>query len=216
MTTSQFVEALAQAPGLPNLFNPFRHICPVHDSPESPTIRRNNLQKYLDAHLRLQSKELWIAEAPSQRGSRRTGVYFVPEPKLETMANRLQVKALKKATHTPEQAPTATRQFWQVFDELEHLPVTYNALPFHPHHNGYALVNRTPTKRELVQHLPYLEMLLELFQPERILVLGRKAEYACAKLGIPTTYVRHPSQGGQKAFLEKTATIYGLQMASVS
>lgn len=212
MTISQFIEALVQAPGLPNLFNPFRDICPVHDTPESPAIRQRNLEKYLTAHQQLQSRDLWVAEAPSYRGSRRTGIYFVPESKLDIMATRLELTSFEKATHTPEQTPTSVRQFWQVFDELETLPITYNALPFHPHHPDFPLSNRTPTKRELVQHLTYLEMLVELFQPERILVMGRKAEYACSKLGLKTIYVRHPSQGGQRSFLEKTASIYDLEL----
>lgn len=213
MTSSEFIEALVEAPGLPNLFNPFRDICPVHDSLDSPLIRQSNLKKYLDAHLRLKSRDLWIGEAPSYSGSRRTGISFVPEPRLEVVANKLQVDFFEKTTHTPVQSPTSVRQFWHILEELEELPITYNALPFHPHHSNFPLSNRTPTKRELTQHLPYLEMILQLFQPERIIVFGRKAEYACGKLGINTTYVRHPSQGGQKAFMEKITTIYNLEAA---
>lgn len=213
MTASQFVEALVEAPGLPNLFNPYRDICSVHDTPDSPFIRQRNFVQYLNSHLQRKSQDLWIAEAPSYRGSRRTGMPFVPEYCLEMMADRLNTKTFKKATHTPMQMPTSVKLFWQIFNELEELPITYNALPLHPHQPNYPLSNRTPTKRELTQHLPYLEMLIELFQPKNIIVFGRKAEYACSKLGLHPVYVRHPSQGGQKAFLEKMTSLYNLKAA---
>lgn len=212
MTSSEFIEALEQAPGLPNLFNPYRDICPVHDSPDSPFIRQRNLKKYLDAHLQLKSSDLWIAEAPSYSGSRRTGISFVPEPRLDEMAARLSIDSFEKATHTPDQSPNTVRFFWQALSELDELPITYNALPFHPHQPNYPLTNRTPTKRELTQHLSYLEMMVELFQPRQIIVFGRKAEYACSKLNLQTTYVRHPSQGGQKAFVEKMTSLYSLDL----
>ena len=87
MTPNKFVQLLAEAPDLPRLFNPFRDRCLIHDLPDGPEIRRKNLEAYLVAHQRLDSKVLWIAEAASYNGSRRSGLFFIPETQLESASN---------------------------------------------------------------------------------------------------------------------------------
>lgn len=42
--------------------------------------------------------------------------------------------------------------------------------------------------------------LVEVLQPVQVIAVGRKAAFALQTLGIPSTYVRHPSQGGARQF----------------
>ncbi len=62
-----FVARLA-AVSLPDTFNPYRDVCPVHDSPDSPAIRRANQTAWLAAQLRLRPGSLWVGEAGGYRG----------------------------------------------------------------------------------------------------------------------------------------------------
>ena len=214
MTPNKFVQLLAEAPDLPRLFNPFRDRCLIHDLPDGPEIRRKNLEAYLDAHQKLNSKVLWIAEAASYNGSRRSGLFFIPETQLSAASETLNAKPFAKATHTPERQSVTSNFLWQTILSLPELPLTFNALPFHPHSTNTQMSNRTPSKKELGQNLQYLQTLVEWFQPEKIVAIGRKAEYSCSKLGLSATYARHPSQGGQLSFKETIQSIYGERLAS--
>jgi len=46
----------------------------------------------------------------------------------------------------------------------------------------------------------FSSFLLKCLQPERILAVGRKAEWALKHVGAEAGYVRHPSQGGATLF----------------
>ena len=59
---------------------------------------------------------------------------------------------------------------------------------------------RNPKNSEVAASADVLAALLEILQPEHLLAIGRKAEYALAKIGAEATYVRHPSQGGATLF----------------
>ena len=208
ITAYQFVELLADAPDLPEMFNPFRDRCLIHDLPNGPEIRKKNLEKYLEAHQRLNSKVLWVAEAASYNGSRRSGLFFIPETQFSAAAKLINAQPFEKATHTSSRASLTATFLWESILALPAPPLTFNALPFHPHLANRQLSNRTPSKKELGQNLQYLETLIQWFQPEVIVAIGRKAEYSCSKLGVKATYARHPSQGGQSYFRKTIKEIY--------
>ena len=211
MNVSEIIHNLSNAPGLPGLFNPYSDRCTFHDLPDGPAIRRQNLYRYLKAHQQRGTRQLWIAEAASYLGSRRSGVYLLPETHFEKASRDIGAAPFQKATKTPVRgAPTATF-LWDIMAGLPEIPVAFNALPFHPHQLDNELSNRAPTKKEITQNLVFLEMMIEMFQPQQIIVIGRKAEYACSKINFPNMqYVRHPSQGGRNIFLRQIREIYAL------
>ena len=72
----------------------------------------------------------------------------------------------------------------------------WSSLPFHPHHPGQPLSNRTPSRQELSSFLPILAGVVALFSPKLILAVGRQAQQALEWLDVPALAVRHPSHGG--------------------
>ena len=108
MNIKELIEYLYDAPGLPGLFNPYRDRCAFHDLSDGPAVRRQNLQHYLQAHKDRGSRQMWIAEAASYLGSRRSGIYLLPESHLKEAELMLEAGPFLKATRTPgRNAPTA-------------------------------------------------------------------------------------------------------------
>ena len=80
----------------------------------------------------------------------------------------------------------------------------WNAFPFHPHKKDDAYSNRKPSRTEIEEGKKYLTYMLELFKPSRLCALGRVAELTL-KNTFPdkeVIYIRHPSYGGKKDFIE--------------
>src|SRR5690606_30962243 len=82
------------------------------------------------------------------------------------------------------------------------MALSWNAFPFHPHKVGNGESNRTPLKKELlIGEGPLLQM-IEMFNIEKVVAVGNKAEENLNKLGISCRKVRHPAQGGKNQFVE--------------
>ncbi|MBX2877225.1 MAG: uracil-DNA glycosylase [Saprospiraceae bacterium] len=208
------IEELAKLSGKHNsCFNPFADHCPTHDLPEAITIRKANLRRYLLAQHQLQADSLWVGEAPGYNGVRRSGMYLVSEPQFEELGRRLGGIQFQKATRTPDQATRSSKAVWKLIQTLAAVPLTYDAFPLHAFRNNPPFVNRSPSRSELQDTAHILERLLEIFQPQRIIAIGRKAEYALDYLGVKSIYVRHPSRGGGPAFEQGIKGIYGLEDA---
>lgn len=189
-------------------FNPYKDICPEHDLPNASAIRCENLKLYLNAQLELKPKSLWLGEAPGYNGVRRSGLYLLSEPQLDMLSDRLKCLPFQKATKTAPKATSTSKQVWKMIELLPEVPLTLDAYPFHLVQEKLPFANRSPKKAELKDYAPLLEFITDLFQPEIIIAIGRKAEYALNHIGIKAQYVRHPSRGGQREFEKGIKRIY--------
>ena len=78
--------------------------------------------------------------------------------------------------------------------------VIWNAFPWHPHRKGNLLSNRTPTDNEMARGLPFIKRLIDLYDFEIIVGVGKKASATLNIAGIGHSHVRHPANGGAKKF----------------
>ena len=201
-----FVAALSETQTPLNLFNPFNQICPVNDRPEAPLIRRRNLGRFLAVHQRLGTNMIWVFEAPSYLGARRSGAPFINEGMYEEIGEMLGLRGgFEQATVGESKTAPTTRWAWRLAQELKLKPLIWEALPFHPHHANQPLTNRRPTSQEIGRYKHFLLQLLDLFNPNHVLAVGRVAERALGLCGVKADYVRHPAQGGANVFREQVA-----------
>lgn len=205
-----FISKLANTETSNKLFNPFVDICPIHDKKNAPLIRQRNLQLLLEAHMKLKTKMIWLFEAPSYLGARRSGAPFVNEGMFTEIEQILQTsRKFEKATHTDSKTAITTRITWRVAKELALKPLIWEALPFHPHNLDQPLSNRKPSLEEMASYKHFLIQILEIFNPIDILAIGRVAENGLNSLGVKATYVRHPAQGGAKIFRDQIIHLHG-------
>jgi uracil-DNA glycosylase len=141
----------------------------------SSELRRERLVDYLER--RQDAGLLLVGEAAGYRGARISGLPFTSERQL---------------TGTGPAEATATIVH-RVLEELgaDDDVLLWNVVPTHP---GTERSNRTPTRAEVREAMPFLE---ELRRGRTPVAVGRLAQRA---LGCP--YVRHPSHGGAAAFRE--------------
>ena len=169
-------------------------------------LQRSNLQKYLGYMYEKGTNVLLVGEAPGYNGCRLTGVPFTSEyiiregvlkGKLFGVENgyKASLNKVKK-----EQSATA---MWSVLEEMEVLPLLWNAFPFHPYKKENIYSNRKPTAKELEIGKNYLFELIELFDIKMVIAVGNVADHVLNKMGIEHTKVRHPSYGGKKDFKEQ-------------
>lgn len=210
MDAQSFVEALSQV-YLDDVFNPYRDICGDHDHPESPAIRRFNLERYLNVVAKNDLEAIWLGRDCGYRGGRRTGIALTDEVHLSLLDHRLGLGGLAKATiGQPVKERTAT-EVWKVICEVDAKVFLWNVFPFHPYENGNSMSNRRHSKREFNYCKDLLIVLLEWLQPKRIIALGADSYNAMQKLGFETSQVRHPSYGGHIEFAETIRDLYGYE-----
>lgn len=196
-----FIEELAQTEVMPNVYNQYSY-----DSPEN-TIRRNNLYIYLKQMYKLKPQVIFVGEAPGYRGCRLTGVPFTSEHLLIHNIEGLSLfgkeAGYKLASQKEKLLKEATATIiWETFLNFDLLALAWNAFPFHPHKKESGESNRTPSQQELVIGEKPLRQMIEMFNIEEVIAVGRKAEYSLNKLNIRAHTVRHPAQGGKKDFVE--------------
>lgn len=206
-----FLRELA-AVSLPDIFNQYREVCPVHDSAQSPAIRRDNLAKWMRAQLAHPPRFMWVGEAGGYRGVRRTGLLLTSENWLETASQRLST-AFRKATVTAEQRELSAGAVWRIIAELPEVPFIWAAVPLHAHRPGQSLTNRNPGRQEVAAFYPFLQALLDALKPEAVVAIGRIAERGLRDLGVNPVYVRHPSMAGIPEFRAGIRRVYGLAEA---
>ncbi len=208
MDAESFVARLAEV-SLPDVFNPYRDVCPYHDSEASPDIRRRNLIAYLTAQLKARPDSFWVGEAGGYRGVRRTGLLLTSEDWLEYASSRLGV-TFEKATVTPPVKELSAGAVWREIEKIGRVPFVWAAVPAHTHRPDNPLSNRNPSLREVRAFYPFLSEAWQTFRPRTAIAIGRIAERALTELGIEQTYVRHPSMAGIPQFRTAIREIYGL------
>ncbi|MFF1253306.1 uracil-DNA glycosylase [Pseudarthrobacter sp. NPDC058329] len=194
-----FVERLAAVPTVPGRNNFFDHSVPDN------SVRRQNLELYLEEMLDRSPQVLLLGEAPGFRGMRITGVPFTNRTMFQEPANSFGLFGPGKGYVLPAEAvgvaaePTAT-VMWEVLAELEFLPLLWSACPWHTHVPGKPQSNRTPRITEARLGTPFWQSLAELFRIKTVVAAGNVAHRSLLSSGLDLPKVRHPSHGGRAGF----------------
>jgi uracil-DNA glycosylase len=210
VTPKSFVAALAEM-RLPAVFNPYVDCCDIFDRKDAAHLRKKNLAAFLEAALDHGVEEIWVARDLGYRGGRRTGVPLTDEVHLEQVSQFYGGIHLHRATIGPVVAERTAAVVWKVLARIAQPVVLWNVFPFHPHDTDDPFSNRCHTAAERSRTLPLLKVLIEMFEPERLVAIGRDAQLALQHVGIPVTTVRHPSYGGQTEFISGLLTLYGVK-----
>lgn len=169
-------------------------------------IRLANLRRYFEQLLERGSATLMLGEAPGYQGCRRTGIGFTSEPQLIGgipelgMLGEARGYRLSGEFADLRKEPSATI-VWAELARLDFVPLIWAAFPFHPHKPGEPNSNRTPKRSEIDFGRPILLELIEAFQIERVLAIGRIAHESLVEAGIEAPRIRHPAQGGKNEFV---------------
>lgn len=204
-----FVDSLATL-SFENVFNPYSDHCPDHDRPDAPAIRCRNLARMLDGALSLGTDSIWFGRDLGYRGGRRTGLALTDEPRLGVLGRTFGNVTIERATATAPVAERTAQVIWNMIEKLPTPPFLWNAFPFHPHEPGDPMTNRCHSAREAQLVEDVLASLLGWFKPQRVIALGNDAHRALQRLGWDAICVRHPSYGGQAAFVAGINEVYGL------
>ena len=165
-------------------------------------IRRNNLKVYLVKMKTLNPKFLILGEAPGHKGCRLSGIAFTSERVLSENAFFHNEQILFVNDRNKLESEISATIVWNEISKLNEKPLIWNIFPFHPHLLNDIKTNRTPTKTELEEGKSFLNDLLEIYDIKKIIALGRKPESQLEKIGLPFSYVRHPSNGGKNDFIK--------------
>lgn len=194
-----FIEELATTESIPNVHNHYSY------EKQENSIRRDNLLIYLKQMYEIKPRIILVGEAPGYKGSCITGVPYTSEHLLMNNVKGLELFGKEKGYRLPLEKdkllkePTATI-VWKTLLKYDLMMLGWNAFPFHPYKKGNEESNRAPLKKELlIGEKPLLKM-IEMFNIEKIIAMGNKAEESLNKLGISCEKVRHPAQGGKNEF----------------
>jgi len=189
---------LADVPQTPALFNPFKD-----------ARLAGNMRQFLLFLARSQVDVALVGEAAGHRGCALTGMPFTSPETLAVNANPFFSSHRETMFRQGDVFEPSGRYVWGTVDAFGVIPLLWNALPLHPHLPGKARSNRTPTNAELELGKPFLADILDIFQPRRVVAVGRKAERSLGALfpGLPFDTVRHPAMGGSNLFRAQMAQI---------
>ena len=197
-------EALFDQPPSDGLFNPYDQVDSDRDRPHANLLRRENLSRYLRERTRL-PRIFVLAEAPGPWGCRFTGVPITSEEQLVDAA--FPHGGRQTSNRDQPHKEYSASIYWRVLAPYAMDLMTWNTVPMHPFKPGKPMSIRTPRISEIKRFTPLIARMLDILEPERIVAIGRKAEKALTLLGVESTYVRHPSQGGALLFEEGMRTI---------
>ena len=202
MEPKQFVDKLMRASVDTNVFNQYSDVCQKHDIKDAYEIRCQNLIKYLEAQLRQSPKILLVGESAGHNGGRRHGLHLLGRDNFSEVGDNLNINLVDPlSTKLPDSA--TVKIIWNEVYKLNPLPLTFNIFPFHSYPVGNQFANRVPNKDELFGHLNFIDELIKMFKPARIVAIGRVAETGLCRLNIDCDYVRHPSMGGKSKFIQQ-------------
>lgn len=202
----EYVRLLVETSAPPHLSNPYR----------SRSAARN-LSIFLSRRDPSAKTILLVGEAPGYRGAAVSGVPFASLSTLgdawgdpwESFGPTAGYWVPASAQFRREATATIV---WQVLARLFGsipLPLTWNAVPFHPF--GSSLQSNAPlSKRDLAIGQPWIEALLELFPHVLVVAVGARADDALNAIGIEHRAVRHPSRGGKVGFVDGLTAISSL------
>lgn len=175
-------------------------------NPYRDDFKLENLKQYLEQVWEQKGKRVMlVGEAPGYKGARLTGIPFssgklfdeVEHPFLERLKHKIELEEDKLVSEN-----TASI-VWRYLQTTEVVPLFWNAFPFHPHPSRIQKKNRAPLKAEVIEGAEFLQMLVDIFEPDEIAGLGRKGA-ECLQSILPEheiRYIRHPSYGGKSDFI---------------
>lgn len=177
----------------------------AESSDEHAELHRSNLHQYLHDMKARTPNALFVLEAPGYRGCARTGIPITSErimlndtPPFGLFAEGYQLHPEKPMG----MAESSATIFWgALLEHASEAPLLWNTVPLHPHKPERRASNRTPRVAEQRMGHPYLEMVINMYQPKTILAVGRIAQKACETLKLTYIPLRHPSQGGKADFI---------------
>lgn len=209
MTPSAFVAALSGVQ-LPDVFNPYSDHCARYDRPGAAQIRRRNLELFLQSAIDGGADTIWVARDLGHRGGRRTGIPLTDDVRLAPLGQLMGGVSFTRATRG-DAMPEVTAGFvWQVISRIRKPVIFWNVFPLHPHEPGRPFSNRPHTSYERRMTRAFLENLVLMAKPKRLIAIGRDAQGALYGCGVPVSSVRHPSYGGKSEFLNGLYEIYGV------
>ncbi len=188
------------------LLNPYLGVDAEADAPQADGLRRDNLRRYLEDFERPPGVMI-LAEAPGPWGCRFSGVPITSEAQLVDPDFPIdgEVTSRDGVPHAEYSAGI----FWRVMRPFYPAFLVWNAVPFHPRRIGQPTSIRTPRVSELRRFAPVTAAVVELLGPVELVALGRRAEAQMGMLGLECRYVRHPSQGGARAFERGMLEVFG-------
>jgi hypothetical protein len=202
------VRVLTGYPSGAGSFNQYADTDPDLDRPDGAAARRRNLLAYLDAFV--DARYVLVGEAAGFAGCRFSGIPFTCEAQLsgpDALGWTLgQVLSRSGSAGTPWVERSAT-MVWETLGERRDC-LLWNAFPWHPFGPGNPLSNRPPGV-DVKAGLAALQCLLGLFAEAQPVAIGRVAERALAAIGRETTYIRHPSRGGKRKFVQGIGELLG-------
>ena len=180
-----------------------------HGDTEEAEDRRKNLLYYLEMIKEINPTHLLVGEAPGRYGCYLTGIPFTDEHTL--VHNPLfqsldcMVKSLMELDSSikPQREGSATT-IWSCLSLLPHssLLLMWNIYPFHPSSRPANYLsandrnNRRPSPKELKLGLSVLKELLQYFNIDTIIAIGRVSEKVLKKEFPNISYIRHPAHEG--------------------
>lgn len=195
------------------MFNPWRdHDASTDRDTAAPKQRLARLREHLDCDARL----ILVGEAAGYQGCHVSGIAFTSERLLlEGRIPRVRVEQRITTRPRPWSEPSATT-VWGTLHELglAECTVLWNCFPWHPHRDGERQSNRAPTRDEIAEGRPLLDLLCAQWPNAAIVAVGKAAAGALQALGRDAACVRHPSMGGATEFraqLRQCANRPGLQ-----
>lgn len=221
-SVDRLIAELKTFPNLPNVFNPFSQYDHEHDcSKAAPYIRIENLRRYLSCRI-LSAKYIFCAEAAGWRGCKFTGIAMTDErlmmggkPKLGFGPSAV-FDGEKKltSTHAPNGMVEVTSSviygFLSDYGINPRDTVFWNAFPLHPHLSGNSLSNRTPVRAE-IESVYHLHMLFfRIFPHCKVIAVGNHAKALLDQIGIESSVVRHPANGGAGKFVSQASDALGV------
>lgn len=170
----------------------------------------NNLKLYLEYLMQTTPTALLVGEAPGHLGCAITGIPFASGEILMNSKHKFFVSNRKHFKLEKELHENTATAFWNIFENQKSLPIIWNAFPFHPHKKNILSSNRTPIRDEIEEGKEYLEMLYEIFKPDKLIGIGRKGERALNRMNFKgkISCVRHPSHGGCFVFQNQIKALF--------
>lgn len=199
---AKFIELLKKYETPKDRFNPWQQYDKSDISLDAPTLRCDNLKKYLME--RPNPKYILIGESPSI-GARYTGIAMTSE---EIFANLNLFNGYECTSKNNEKTKITEKTASIVWNELKEYGqenfVIWNAYAFNSkcfkswYKKASAIEKKEPIYKEI------LTTFFDMFDYENsvVIAVGRDAEKSCKDFGFDCIYLRHPSRGGKNKFVE--------------
>jgi hypothetical protein len=193
-------------------FNQYRDVHPQLDRLDGAAARCHNLRCYLETFA--DARFVLVGEAAGYAGCRFSGIPFTCEAQLVGLerlgwALGLDGQFARSSTAETLWVERSARIVWETLGKRMDC-VLWNAFPWHPYGEMDLLSNRPPG-RDLYDGLDALRCFLSLFATARPIAVGRVAQQALAAIDVQALYIRHPSHGGKRRFMEGVEALQSSQ-----